>query len=92
MTLKARQQADYLVRDLYRERHGLEVPYDPHAEMKGHRFATTMQALKHLDFTPEEQDRHLKQYMTYWDDPTYGGLTRYLTTLLARRSGETGLS
>jgi hypothetical protein len=85
MTLSSRQQADYLVRDLFRERHGIDVPYEPHQELKGHRISTTMKALAQLGFTPEEQDRHLKQYMNFWDDATYAGLARYLASVLARR-------
>lgn len=85
MTPNSRQQADYLVRDLYRERHGIEVPYEPHLELKGHRISTALKALSRLEFTPEEQDRYLKQYMNFWDDATYAGLARYLTTVLARR-------
>lgn len=87
MTLNSRQQADYLVRDLFRERHGIDVPYEPHQELKGHRIATTMKALAQLGFTPEEQDRYLKQYMNFWDDATYAGLVRYLANVLARRPG-----
>jgi hypothetical protein len=87
MTLNSRQQADYLVRDLFRERHGIDVPYEPHQELKGHRISTTMKALAQLDFTPEEQDRYLKQYMNFWDDATYAGLVRFLANVLARRPG-----
>ena len=85
MTLNSRQQADYLVRDLFRERHGIEVAYEPHRELTGHRMSTAMKALAQFDFTPEEQDRFLKQYMNFWDDATYAGLVRYLTTVLAKR-------
>ena len=84
MTLTARQKADYLVRDLFRERHGIDVPYEPHRELKGHRIATAMKALARLGFPAEDQDRFLKQYMNFWDDATYAGLARYLANLLAR--------
>jgi hypothetical protein len=87
MTLTSRQQADYLVRDLFRERHGIDVPYEPHRELKGHRISTTMKALSLLGFEAADQDRHLKQYMNFWDDATYAGLARYLATVLARRPG-----
>lgn len=87
MTQPSRQQADYLVRDLFRERHGIDVPYEPHRELTGHRMATAMKALSQLDFSPEEQDRLLKQYMNFWDDATYAGLVRYLANVLARRPG-----
>lgn len=84
MSLTSRQKAEYLVRDLFRERHGIDVPYEPHQELKGHRISTAMKALAQLDFSPEDQDRYLKQYMNFWDDPTYAGLARYLATVLAR--------
>lgn len=87
MTLNSRQQADYLVRDLFRERHGIDVPYEPHRELTGHRISTAMKALSLLDFSREDQDRFLKQYMNFWDDATYAGLARYLATVLARRPG-----
>ena len=85
MTLNSRQQADYYIRDLFRERHGIDVPYEPHRELTGHRMATAMKALAHFGFSPEEQDRYLKQYMNFWDDATYGGLVRYLATILAKQ-------
>ncbi|GEM_PF-2401202 len=87
MTLTSRQRADYLVRDLFRERHGIEVPYEPHLELKGHRISTTMKALSQLGFGSEDQDRFLKQYMNFWDDATYAGLARYLANLLSRHPG-----
>lgn len=87
MTLTSRQKADYLVRDLFRERHGIDVPYAPHQELKGHRVSTTMKALARLGYSAEDQDRYLKSYMTFWDDATYAGLARYLATVLARHPG-----
>lgn len=81
---QSRHQAEYLVRELYRARHG-DVPYEPHREMKGHRLHTAMKAFAELPFEDAERDRHLKLYMNDWDDPTYGGLVRYLAVLLARR-------
>lgn len=87
MTLNSRQQADYLVRALFRERHGIEAPYEPHRELTGHRMSTAIKALAQFDFTSEEQDRLLRQYMNFWDDASYGGLVRYLATVLAKRPG-----
>lgn len=84
MTPTTRQQADYLVRDLFRARHGIDVPYAPHQELKGHRVSTTMKALARLGYSAADQDRYLKQYMSFWDDATYAGLARYLANVLAR--------
>jgi len=79
----SREQAEYLVRELYRARHG-DVPYEPHRQMVGYRMATAMKAFAELPFSDDERDRYLKQYMNDWDDPTYGGLVRYLAVILAR--------
>lgn len=89
MSRNSRQKADYLVRDLFRERHGIDIPYEPHRELVGHRMATAMKALSRLEFSPADQDRYLKQYMTFWDDATYAGLARYLANVLARHAGST---
>ncbi|MBO9539778.1 hypothetical protein J7643_04200 [bacterium] len=82
--MNSRQQADHLMRDLYLRRFG-DVPYDPALVMEGHRLATAMQALQALGFEEPDLTQALREYMTYWDDATYGGLARYLTAKLAKR-------
>lgn len=79
----SRRQAEFVVRELYRARFG-DVPYESHRAMTGHRMHTAMKAFAEFPFEPAERDRHLKQYMNDWDDPTYGGLVRYLAVILAR--------
>lgn len=81
--MNARQQADHVVRSLYLRRYG-DVPYDPTLAMDGHRMATILQALKELGFEEPGLTQAMREYMTYWDDATYAGLVRYLTTKLAK--------
>lgn len=79
----SRRQADFVVRELFHARFG-DTPYEPHRVMTGHRMHTAIKAFAELPCSDAERDRHLKQYMNAWDDPTFDGLTRYLAVILAR--------
>lgn len=79
----SRRQADFVVRELFRARFG-DTPYEPHRVMTGHRLHTAMKAFAELPCSDAERDRHLKLYMNDWDDPSFGGLARYLAVVLAR--------
>lgn len=84
--MTARKQADFLVRELFVERFG-DVPFDPGRPVD-QRMSVVLKALQRLELSDPEQTRLMRDYMNLWDDPTYGGLARYLTHVIVKHRKE----